>query len=127
MSTVPETSALGLAGRCALVAGPAAGFAPMLCALLAAAGARVMLAAGDGTDARAVAAGLRGGPPAARGHPPAAPGAPAALVAEAVAFFGGRLDILATFAAGPVHASLAEAGDDAWDAAIGGSLRGRYL
>jgi len=127
MSAMPRSSALGLAGRCALVAGSAGGFAPALCAVLAAAGARVMLAAGDGTDARAVVAGLPEGPHAARGHDPAAPGASDALVADAVAFFGGRLDILATFAAAQVHASLAEAGDEAWDASIGGSLRDRYL
>lgn len=126
MSAGPPASILGLQGRCALVAGSAAGIAPALCAVLAASGARVMLAAGDGAAARDVVASLPGGMHAARAFDPAAAGAPEALVADALAF-GGRLDILATFGAGGGHAALADAGDDAWDAAIGGSLRARYL
>ncbi|MEY4681885.1 MAG: hypothetical protein RLZZ276_3534 [Pseudomonadota bacterium] len=123
MITGPSPSALGLSGRVALVAGLAGGFVPELCAVLAAAGARVMLAAGDGRAAHAIVAGLPGGPHAARGHDA---DASEALVAAAVAF-GGRLDILFTLAGEGGEGSLAQAGDAAWDAAIGGSLRGRYM
>jgi 3-oxoacyl-[acyl-carrier protein] reductase len=123
MNSGPSPAALGLSGRVALVVGSTNGLVPELCAVLAAAGARVVLAAGDGAAARALVAGLPGGPHAARSHDI---GAPEAAVAAAVAF-GGRLDILVTLAGEGGEAGLAQASDAAWDAAIGGSLRGRYM
>ncbi len=126
MSAVPSIQALGLSGRHALVAGTTGGFVPELCAVLAAAGARVTLAAGDGGEARGIVARLHGAGHAARGHDPAAAGAPDALVAEALAS-AGRLDILVSFASDGAGGAIAQASDEAWDRAMGASLRARYL
>jgi 3-oxoacyl-[acyl-carrier protein] reductase len=109
---------LGLAGSRALVGGASRGLGAAIATVLAAEGARVALAARPSEQLTTQAIRLGG---VAVAVDLATAEGPAAAVADAVAQLGG-LDLLVINSGGPPTGSFAEVGEEAWHAAVEGTL-----
>jgi len=118
-----------LTGRTAIVTGGSRGIGQAIAERLAAAGARVVIAARSVEDAERAAAGIvgRGGEAAAVGCDVRSASEMRRLVEEALKHYG-RIDIVVNNAGiSPLHAEPQEIGEEVWDAILDTNLKGAFL